>query len=111
MLDNTDLTIFHKEYDKETRLDIWTTTYVPKAWWHKAGKSTLDAEGIHQADVYTVRIPNTTLEVKKEDYLVKGTCDRKVSSPMELVGVEICKVTSVSYNLYGGNPHIKIGGV
>ena len=33
MLTNTDITLYHKEFDEETRLEKWIRHYYGKVWW------------------------------------------------------------------------------
>lgn len=111
MLTNTDITIYHREYDPKLRMDQWKRIYVPKAWWHKDEKSSVTTDGLKQADVITIRIPDTTIEVVKDDYIAKGNCLVKMQTIKDLSGIEFAKITSVNRNLFGGNPHIKVVGV
>lgn len=111
MITNTDITIYRREYDQESRLDIWTSTYVPKAWWFESQKSSVTTDGLKVADVTTIRIPDTSVIVKKDDYIVKGNCDVEMATIKDLEGLEKVRVTSVNYNTFGGNPHIKVVGV
>ena len=111
MLTNTDITIYHREYDPKLRMDQWKRIYVPKVWWHKDEKSSVTTDGLKQADVITIRIPDTMIEVVKDDYIAKGNCPVKMQTIKDLSGIEFAKVTSVNRNLFGGNPHIKVVGV
>lgn len=110
MLTNTDITIYNREYDSESGFDIWKRVYVPKAWWYKNEKSSITTEGLKQADVYTIRIPDTSIALKKDDYIVKGNCDVAMETVKDLEGLEKTRITSVNYNTFGGNPHIKAVG-
>lgn len=111
MLTNTDVTIYRREYDEASRQDKWVKTYVPVAWWFKEEKSTLTPEGRVNADVYTIRIPGTDAVIKKDDYIVRGNCNIKMETVKDLENVEKVRVTSVNYNAFGDNPHIKVVGV
>ena len=111
MLTNTDITIYHREYDPKLRMDQWKKNYVAKVWWHKDEKSSVTTDGLKQADVITIRIPDTMIEVVKDDYIAKGNCPVKMQTIKDLSGIEFAKVTSVNRNLFGGNPHIKVVGV
>lgn len=111
MLTNTDITIFHRVYDPKTRLDAWKMIYVPGAWWFKKEQSTITTDGRKNADVYTIRIPNTNIALEKDDYIVKGICRVKMQTVKDLEGIEKVKITSANYNTFGGNPHIKVVGV
>ena len=66
---------------------------------------------IKQADTYTVRIPDTSVEIKKDDYLVKGDCKVDMQTIKDLDGLDKTRITSANYNTFGGNPHIKVVGV
>lgn len=110
MLTNTDITIYNREYDPESRLDTWSRVYVPEAWWYKNEKASITTEGLKQADVYTIRIPDTSIALKKDDYIVKGNCNVEMQTVKDLDGLEKTKITSVNYNTFGGNPHIKAVG-
>lgn len=110
MLTNTDITIYNREYDSETRLDSWRRVYVPEAWWYKNEKASITTDGLKSADVYTIRIPDTSITLKKDDYIVKGNCNVAMETVKDLDGLEKTRVTSVNYNTFGGNPHIKAVG-
>lgn len=110
MLSNTDLTLYRREYDPSTRLDIWEREYIPSAWWFESQASSVDADGMHSADVYTIRIPDISIKLKKEDYLVKGKVDLDMKVPSDLAGFTHCKVIAANYNTFGENPHIKVVG-
>ena len=110
MLTNTDITIYNREYDPETRLDSWKRVYVPEAWWYKNEKASITTNGLKSADVYTIRIPDTRIALKKDDYVVKGNCQVRMETVNDLEGLEKARITSVNYNTFGGNPHIKAVG-
>lgn len=111
VLTNTDITIYSREYDPSSRLDKWKRTYVSEAWWFKEEKSSVTTDGLKSADVYTVRVPGTKVEVKKDDYIVKGNCKIDMQTVNDLIGCENTRVTSVNYNTFGDNPHVKVVGV
>lgn len=111
MLTNTGITIYNRNYSKAFGHDEWEKIYIPKAWWFKEEKSTLTAEGRINADVYTIRIPGTDAVIKKDDYIVRGNCNIKMETVKDLENVEKVRVTSVNYNTFGDNPHIKVVGV
>lgn len=110
MLTNTDITIYNRKYNQESRIDTWRRVYVPEVWWFKNEKSSITTDGLKQADVYTIRIPDTSIVLKKDDYIVKGKCDVEMQTIKDLEGLEKTRVTSVNYNTFGGNPHTKVVG-
>lgn len=111
MLTNTGITVYSRNYNKAFRRDEWEKTYIPKAWWFKEEKSTLTAEGRINADVCKIRIPGTGAIIKKDDYIVRGNRNMKMETVKDLENVEKVRVTSVNYNTFGDNPHIKVVGV
>lgn len=111
MITNTDITIFRRQYDQEANQDTWSAEYVPESWWFRDNKASVTTDGLKTADVITVRIPDMTVSVKRDDYIVKGFCDIEMNTVKDLNGYEKIKVTSANYNTFGGNPHIKIKGV
>ena len=110
MLTNTDVTIYAREYDSASRNDTWKRTYIPAAWWFKNEKASITTDGLKKADVYTVRIPDISVSLQKDDYIVKGKSDIEMRTVKDLADVEKTRVTSVNYNTFGSNPHIKVGG-
>lgn len=110
MLTNTDITIYNREYDSESRLDTWNRVYVPEAWWYKNEKASVTTDGLKSADVYTIRIPDTSIGLKKDDYIVRGNCTVDMHTVKDLEGLEKTRITSVNYNTFGGDPHIKAVG-
>ena len=111
MITNTDLTIYHREYDPKMRVDVWTRFYVSEAWWFTAEKATLTTDGLMQADITTIRIPDISKVVVKDDYIVKGACSVEMQTVKDLKETDYVKVTSANYNRFGNNPHIKVAGV
>lgn len=85
--------------------------YVSAAWWYKNEKASITTDGLKSADVYTVRIPDTSIELKKDDYIVKGNSPVEMQTVKDLEGLEKTRITSVNYNTFGENPHIKVVGV
>ena len=111
MITNTDVTVYNRAYDPESKTDKWTRAYVPDAWWFKSEQSSITAEGRKNQDAITIRIPDISVSVKKDDYIVKGMCDIAPQTVKDLDGLEKVRVTSANYNTFGGNPHIKVVGV
>ena len=93
MLTNADITIYHKRYNPETRLDEWQAAQYPGVNWY--GR-------LNTADSYIVRIPTTELiEVCNDDVVVKGLVNDVVASPSSLKAYRHFVVTSVSDNRRG----------
>lgn len=65
MITNTDVTVYNRAYDSESKTDKWTRAYVPDAWWFKSEQSSITAEGRKNQDVITIRIPDISVSVKR----------------------------------------------
>lgn len=111
MLINSDCTIYRRIYDPSIDCDTWQKQYVPECWWFVGPKSTITTEGLKSADVLTVRIPDLSVKVKKDDILVKGNCTIELKTVNDLKEIEYFKATTVNYNRFGDSPHIKVVGV
>lgn len=110
MLTNASATLYRRIFDPKTRLDKWERVFIPAVWWFRSESSSVDSEGMHRADNITVRIPDMSVRIKKEDVLVKGECNVEIEKPSDLHEVEAIKVMAVNYNNFGDTPHIKVGG-
>lgn len=111
MITNTDITIYSRTYNPSTRLDEWKKIYVPEAWWFKDEKAILETDGIRTSDMYTVRITDLNIKIKKDDYIIKGNCQKEIQTIKDFNEYEIMHVTAVNYNQFGDTPHIKVGGI
>ena len=113
MITNASLTIYHKEYDEETRLDKWKRYNYDKVWFF-GGKGVSINKGYDNANNVDVRIPyGNNLSVNNiaiGDILVKGTITNEISTQQDLLNYEIYNITSITDNKFGNNPHIHIGG-
>lgn len=110
MLVNSDCTIFHRLYDQKTGFSEWKRRYIAECWWYVETKSSITTEGLKSADVLKLRIPDTGVEMQKDDILVKGKCDIDVKTVKDLAAYQYFKALTVNYNLFGGSPHIKVVG-
>ena len=108
MIVNTDITIYSRKYDSDRKCDTWEGPCITPAWWHTAEKSNVTTDGLKQANVTTIRIPDISVAVKKDDYIVRGQHLAEIKSVKDLDGYCFVKVTAANYNAYGGNPHIKV---
>lgn len=109
MITNTDATLYSRI--RSNADDTWERIYIPKVWWYEAAQSSIITGGMRTVDALTVRIPDTSVNVKKGDYIVKGKCEvTRMETVKDLSGMEYHCVTGVNYNTFGGNPHIKVVG-
>lgn len=111
MLTNSDCTIYRRIRNPSDSADTWERVYVKEVWWFKAAKSQITTEGLKTADVLTVRIPNTSVKIKKGDYILKGNISVAMNSVKDLAGFEYYCVTGANYNTFGSEPHIKVAAV
>lgn len=110
MLTNSSCTIYTRVIDPSTGHSSWRRQYVPRCWWFVDTQSAVTTEGLKSADVLSVRIPDTTVTVKKDDYIVKGGCQVEMNTIKDLKSYEYYKVTKANYNMFGESKHIKVVG-
>ena len=109
MMTNSDCTIYNRIRSDDG--DTWKRTYIPEVWWFEDTKSSITTEGFKSGDALTVRIPDISVQIKKDDIIIKGNCKAEIKSVKDLDGYEYYKVSGANYNRFGGNPHIKVVGV
>ena len=109
MITNSDCTIYNRIRSDDG--DTWKRTYIPEVWWFEDTKSSITTEGLKSGDVLTVRIPDISVQIRKDDIIIKGNCKTEIKSVKDLDGCEYYKVSSTKYNRFGGNPHIKVVGI
>lgn len=56
MITNTDMTLYHKTLDENTRLEKWVRFYIENVWWY-GGKGVSTQKGYENANDVQVRIP------------------------------------------------------
>ena len=110
MLTNSDCTIYSRIRSAGSSEFQWERQYVEKSWWFVETKSNITAEGLKSADILKLRIPDLSVKVKKDDILVKGNCTIEPKTVKDLAGIEYFKATTVNYNCFGDNHHIKVVG-
>ena len=115
MLVNSDMTLYHKVLDTETRLEKWERYYIEKVWWF-GGKGANTQTGYENANDVQIRIPydmNENLNIANfniGDIVCKGNIEKTITSQSELNGVEFYNITAISNNTFGNNAHIHLGG-
>ena len=114
MICNSSLTIYHKGFNEETRLETWTRYNYDNVWFF-GGKGAYVNKGYDNANDVEIRIPYDQNEVSISnieigDILVKGTLDLNITSQQDLNDYEIYNVTSIKNNTFVSSPQIHIGG-
>lgn len=115
MLVNSDMTLYHKVHDTETRLEKWERHYIKNVWWY-GGKGANTQMGYENANDVQIRIPYETNEnlniaiFNVGDIVCKGNIEKSITSQSELNGVEYYNITAINNNTFGNNAHIHIGG-
>ena len=115
MIINSDLTVYHKILDIETRLEKWVRYYYQKVWWFGGKGSSLN-KGYEKANDVQVRIPyylNENANISHfaiGDIILQGKIVKEIKTTSELSEYDIYNITSINNNLFGNTPHIHIGG-
>lgn len=137
MITNADMTVFNYWYNPDTKQKEYRPTWIRGVHWHAEQKTAIENGGIVSADQYKIRIPDHALvqmrrefvdpkrysqmgvgevdlywTADKSDLIARGIVYEPVTSLKELKQkyAEVGKIQSCSINLFGGNPHIRIGG-
>ena len=114
MITNSSLTIYHKGYDKTTRLETWTRYNYSKVWFF-GGKGASINKGYDNANDVEIRIPydeNNNLNINNfaiGDIIVQGTLETNINTQEDLSSYQIYNITSIKNNTFG-TQHIHIGG-
>ncbi len=111
MLTNSSATLYSRQYDSSKKNDIWKRIFIKSVWWHETEMSAITTDGLKSADTFVIRVPDISISIKKDDYLVKGECNIDMATVKDLKGEQYCKVTAANYNTFGSNQHIKVSGV
>ena len=115
MLANSDMTLYHKVHDAETRLEKWKRYYIKNVWWY-GGKGANTQKGYENANDVQIRIPyemNENLNIANfnvGDIVCKGNIEKTITNQSELNGVEYYNITAINNNTFGNNAHIHLGG-
>ena len=115
MKTNGSITIYHKDFDEELRLEKWIRFNYQNAWLFGREGAT-DNKGYNQANNVQVRIPynqNEGLDIKDfsiGDILVSGTLETNINSQQELESYNTYNIESIADNKFGSEPHIHLGG-
>ena len=114
MITNSSLTIYHKYFDKVSKVDKWKRQKIKNVWWY-GGKGANYNRGLEDANEVKIRIPKdindlSDLEVEIGDILVKDIIDKEISMQSDLKSYKTYNITSIIDNDTGLNKHIHIEG-
>ena len=113
MLTNSSLTIYHKSFDENARLEKWIRYNYGKVWFF-GGKGASINKGYVDGNDVQIRIPYDTplLDIKNfsiGDIIVQGTITKDIDTQEELSDYLTYNITSINDNNFGIK-HIHIGG-
>ena len=114
MITNSNVTIYHKTFNKKERIEEWERYNYDNVWWfgsHNAGIN----KGYENANDVDVRISYNTHSVDTSkisigDILVKGNLDIDIECQQDLKNYDVYNITLINDNNFGTSPHIHIGG-
>lgn len=114
MITNSSLTIYHKYFDKVSKVDKWKRQEIKNVWWY-GGKGANYNKGLENANEVKIRIPKdindlSDLEVEIGDILVKDIIDKEISMQSDLKDYETYNIVSIIDNDFGLNKHFHIEG-
>lgn len=120
MLVNSSLTIYHKDFDEEKRIEKWIrfnygSEKESKVWFY-GGKGSSMNKGYENVNDVKIRIPydiNQNLDISNfniGDILVQGNLNFDIMTLKDLQDHDIYNITSITNNTFGPNRHIYLGG-
>lgn len=113
MLTNSSLTIYHKGFDEESRLEKWIRFNYDKVWFF-GGKGASINKGYVDGNDVQIRIPYDTPLLNIEnfaigDIIVQGTINEDIETQDDLSNYLTYNITSINNNNFGIK-HIHLGG-
>lgn len=115
MICNSNLTVYHKTLDEETRLEKWIRFNYENVWFF-GGKGAGINKGYENANDVEIRIPyddNENLNIGNfsiGDIVVEGTLNTEIETQQDLLDYNFYNITSINNNNFGSNQHIHLGG-
>ena len=116
MTTNTDMTLYHKVFNTETRLDEWKKYLIEHVMW-QGGKGASLNKGYEQANDVRVWIPKdvnnlTDVVFSIGDIMVKGNISQEISKQSDLKIDNVYNITTVLGQDLGSEimDHIELGG-
>lgn len=114
MISNCSLTVYHKGFDTENRIETWTRFNYSNIWWF-GGKGAGINKGYENANDVEIRISRLDHNINVDnfsigDILVKGEIETDINTQQDLEGYEVYNITSIKDNNFGTRPHLHIGG-
>ena len=114
MICNSSVTIYHKGFDENTRLENWVRHNYSNVWFF-GGKGASINKGYDNANDVEIRLPydSNTLNINDfaiGDIIVQGTLETNITTQQDLSDYLVYNITSIKNNNFGNNPHIHLGG-
>lgn len=110
---NKTVTIYHKEWDEESAVDIYRGTVISGVSFFSRISTAISTDGLTYACEGTLRIPmivySDGLELKNGDYVCEGALKTEGVQPSELDGLcpYVFTIVGITRNTSGLEPHIK----
>ena len=115
MISNSKVVVYHKGFDEETNLEIWTRYNYSDVWFF-GGKGAGVNKGYDNANDFDCRIPydkNAGLDIENfaiGDIVVQGDLDIDIETQQDLDNYLVYNIVSITNNNFGNSQHIHIGG-
>lgn len=114
MLTNSNITVYHKIFDDEQRLEKWQRYYYENVWFF-GGKGSSINKGYDNANDVDVRIAynnHEDLDINNfavGDIIIEGEHE-DINTQQDLEENSFYNIKSINNNNFGNNPHIHLGG-
>lgn len=104
LLADVPITIYHKTYNPQTRLDDWTPYHYVGSWFEKRAASS-GSNGLNAADTLIVRIPAANVRgeivARPGDVIIRGKVSTPITGPAQLDPYKRFEIMAVRDNRRG----------
>lgn len=113
MITNSSITIYHKTFNKQTRLEEWTRYNYDNIWWFGSRGAGIN-KGYENANDVDVRISYKNHDIDPSniaigDILIKGEINIDIETQQDLKNDDVYNITLINDNNFGQNPHLHLG--
>lgn len=115
MLVNSKLTVYHKGFDSNRKVETWTRFNYDKVWFHGSTRASVNKEYNDISEV-NVRIPyeqNENVDISNfslGDIIVPDELELDITTQQDLKGYNFYNIVGITDNTYGINTHIHLRG-
>lgn len=115
MLVNSSLTVYHKGFDNNRKVETWTRFNYENVWFHGSTRASINKE-YNDINEVNIRLPygqNDGLDITNfslGDIIIPDTLNIDITTQQDLKGYNFYNIVGITNNTYGPNTHIHLRG-